>query len=78
MLDLIQPIVSMVLGVVAARDWRRHGQSLLNGFGLILHPWVLGDLAAGFLIIFLVEWLVGGIRIVGASFALPDLSNQAR
>lgn len=83
MLDIIQLIVSIILGVFAARYWRRNGQSILKGFGFTLHGWALGDLGAGFLItflamvgIFLVELLLGGIRIVGTPFAWATLKDK--
>lgn len=83
MLDIVQLLLSILLGVVAARDWHRHGQSIYKGFGFTLHPAALGDWAAGLLItfigmtgIFLVERFLGGIRIVGAPFDWATLADN--
>jgi len=85
MIDIIQSILSIILGIVAARAWRRNGQSIYKGFGFTLHGWSLGDLGAGFLItflamvgIFLVELLLGGIRITGTPWAWAGLKANLR
>ena len=69
---LVQFILPLGLGLVAAVSWRRHGQSIRQGLGFTFHAWSLGDFGAGLLItfgamvgIFLVEWLLGGIRVTG-------------
>lgn len=82
---LLQLILPLVLGVVAAVHWRRHGQSIRQGFGFTFHGWSLGDLGAGLLItfigmvgIFLVELLLGGIRIVGMQFDEVAITTALR
>lgn len=63
---------ALIGAALAAGYWFLRAQSIHKGYGLTLHWWALGDLAAGFLIssiamlgIFLVEWLIGGIRVEG-------------
>lgn len=48
---LLQLILPLVLGVVAAVQWRRNGQSIRQGFGFTFHGWSLGDFGAGLLIL---------------------------
>ncbi|MCB9103034.1 MAG: CPBP family intramembrane metalloprotease [Anaerolineales bacterium] len=83
MFDLIMIILAIILGVVAAVQWWRHGQSIRKGFGYTFHWWALGDLGAGMLIcliamvgIFIVEWLLGGIRVVSIPFNLASLDDN--
>lgn len=82
---LVQFILPLVLGVVAAVHWRRRGQSIRKGFGFTFHAWSLGDFGAGLLItfgamvgIFLVEWLLGGIRVTGVQVNLAAIAAALR
>jgi membrane protease YdiL (CAAX protease family) len=77
---LAQMIIALILGIVAAVHWWRHGQSIRKGFGFTFHGWSLGDFAAGLLIcfigmvgIFLVELLLGSVRIAGTQFDLASI-----
>jgi len=83
MFETILTVASIILGVVAAVHLRRNGQSIRKGLGYTFHWWSLGDLAAGMLIcflamlgIFLVELLLGGIRIAGTPFDLSTLGGE--
>ncbi|MCB0198054.1 MAG: CPBP family intramembrane metalloprotease [Anaerolineae bacterium] len=83
MFDLIMLVLAIILGVVAAIHWWRHGQSIRKGFGYTFHGWSLVDLGVGMLIcfiamvgIFSVEWLLGGIRIVSIPFNLASLDDN--
>lgn len=74
--------ISILSGIVAAVFWYLHGQSIRKGYGFTFHWWSLVDLGVGVLIplivmtgVFLVEWLSGGIQIVGAPFDLMALSG---
>lgn len=63
---------AVIAAVIAAGYWFLRRQYIHKGFGFTLHWWAFADLAAGFLMctvamlgIFLVEWLIGGIRVEG-------------
>jgi membrane protease YdiL (CAAX protease family) len=78
-----QLIISIILAIIAAVHWGRNGQSIRKGFGYTFHGWTLGDLGAGLLItfiamlgIFLVELLLGGIRVAGVPFDLTTLADN--
>ncbi|MCB0090168.1 MAG: CPBP family intramembrane metalloprotease [Caldilineaceae bacterium] len=79
MISNILNVLSLILGVWAAIYWWRNGQSVHKGFGFTFGASALGDFAAGLLItfigmlgIFLVELLLGVIRITGIGL-LPDV-----
>jgi len=71
---------AFILAAVAAGYWFLRGQSIHKGFGFTLHWWAIVDLLAGMLItsiamvgIFLVEWAIGGIRIVSVQLDVATL-----
>lgn len=73
---------ALIGAAIAAGYWFLRGQSIHKGFGFTIHWWALGDLGAGFLIcaiamvgIFLVEWLIGGIRVEGFHLNTAALSE---
>lgn len=74
---------SIALGLVAILYWWRHKQSILKGLGFTLHWEMFKDLGAGLLItliamvgIFVVELLLGSIKIVGFPLNLDALGLQ--
>lgn len=79
-LIIFMPNTAVVAAAIAAGYWFLRRQSIHKGFGLTLHWWSLADLGAGFLIctlamlgIFLVEWLIGGIRVEGFQWDIDAL-----
>lgn len=73
---------AVIEAVIAAGYWFLRKQYIHKGYGFTLHWWSLADLAAGFLIstlamvgIFLVEWLLGAIRIEGLQLDGAALSK---
>jgi membrane protease YdiL (CAAX protease family) len=73
---------AIVLAAIAAGYWFLRRQYIHKGFGLTLHWWAIADLGAGFLIctiamlgIFLVEWLIGGIRVEGFQWNVAVLRD---
>ncbi len=71
-------------GIVAVAYWIWRGQNPIKGLGLWPHPWAILDLGAGLVIsllavlgIFMVEWLLGGIRIDGAVVDTAVLASGA-
>lgn len=80
---VVQMVISIIVAIVAAVHWWRNGQSIRKGLGYTFHWWSLGDLGAGLLItfiamvsIFLVELLLGGIRIAAVPFDLTTLDDN--
>lgn len=76
---------AIVGAAIAAGYWFLRQQTIHKGFGLTLHWWAPVDLVAGFAIstiamagIFLTEWLLGGIRVVGVQWnpSLPSAFIQ--
>ena len=74
-----------IFGVIAAVYWFIRKQSIRKGFGFTFHWWALGDLAVGVFIcfiamvgIFLVEWLIGGIRVEGLHLDSESLIDGLR
>ncbi len=72
-------------GVISAVYWFIRRQSIRKGWGFTFHWWSLGDLAAGVAIssiamlgIFLIEWLIGGIRVEGFRFDAASLDYGLR
>jgi membrane protease YdiL (CAAX protease family) len=72
-------------GLVAVVYWVVRGQNPVKGLGLWPHGWMIIDLIAGvgisfmaLLGIFLIEWLLGGIRIDGAEFDTAALLSAAQ
>jgi uncharacterized protein len=79
---LVTLVLPVVLGVIAAVSWRRHGRSIRKGFGFTFHWMGLVDFAAGLLItflamlgIFLVELLLGSIQVTGMQFDLASVQS---
>lgn len=76
--------LALGFGVVAIGLWLWQRQSVRKGLGFTFHWWSLGDLVGGAMIalvamtgIFLVELLLGSIRIVGFSWDLLALGRTA-
>jgi membrane protease YdiL (CAAX protease family) len=76
---------AVVGAAIAAGYWFLRRQSIHKGFGLTVHWWSIADLGAGFLIttlamlgIFLVEWLIGGIRVEGFQWDVDALRQGFR
>ncbi|HMQ30492.1 MAG TPA: CPBP family intramembrane metalloprotease [Chloroflexaceae bacterium] len=76
---------ALISGAIAAGYWFLRAQTIHKGFGLTVHWWSLVDLLAGLLIstlamfgIFLVEWLIGGIRVEAVQLNLAVLGDQWR
>jgi len=72
-------------GLIAVSWWVWRGQNPIKGLGLWLHPWAILDLAAGAVIsliamlgIFMIEWLLGGIRLDGAVVDPASLLESAK
>lgn len=70
MLGALLTAIAIVLGVFAARSWRRRGLSVSRGFGFISAPMAALDFCAGALIsgvamagVYLVEWQLGATRL---------------
>lgn len=76
---------ALIGGAIAAGYWFLRAQTIHKGFGLTIHWWSLLDLLAGLLIstiamvgIFLVELLIGGIRVESFQLELDVLNQQWR
>lgn len=76
--------MALIGGSLAGGYWFLRGQAIHKGFGFTIHWWSLVDLAAGMLIaaiamvgIFLVQWLIGGIRVVSVQWNPAALSKGA-
>lgn len=76
---------AFILGALAAGYWFLRGQSIRKGLGFTFHWWSIGDLIAGVLItgiamagIFLVEWLIGAIRVTGFAMNWDALQQGFR
>lgn len=74
-----------ICGLLAVLWWVWRGQNPVKGLGLWPHPWAILDLSAGVVIslmamlgIFLIEWLLGGVRIDGAVVDTPALLASAK
>jgi membrane protease YdiL (CAAX protease family) len=82
-IPFVQMLLLIFLGIAAINQWIRNRQSVRKGLGYTFHLWSLGDFWAGMLItaiamlgIFLVELLLGGIRIVGSPFDITSLGDN--
>jgi uncharacterized protein len=74
---------AVIAAVIAAGYWFLRRQYIHKGYGFTLHWWSLVDLAAGFLIstlamlgIFLVQWLLGAIRVEGVQVSSAALFQE--
>mgnify|MGYP001374616482 CR=1 FL=1 len=76
--------IALGLGVVAIGFWIWRRQSVRKGLGFTFHGWMFGDFGAWALIaliamagIFVVEWVTGGIQVVGFSLDLNSMGRDA-